>query len=120
MSETVMYMGRIEKVAETAVNISMNDICKHIMNECAPGMEIPAHCDDYEDYFREFMHDKYAIVDGVLYKVHSLSGGEDQTLFQASRNVDGSISFALRFYNGGVGFDEALGRALKNLEQEEA
>jgi hypothetical protein len=55
---------------------------------------------------------EYHVHNNKLYKIKDhqfMSENDDSKL---SRNKDGSISFALQFYNGGSDFDEELNYAL--------
>lgn len=67
-----------------------------------------------EDDFQE----KYTVVAGNIYRVKK-KDYEEEDIFLASKNNDGTISFTVKYYNGGCGFDEAIELAFKQLKETE-
>jgi hypothetical protein len=113
MSETVYYKG-------TAIEIkpkgkTLNDVAENILKN--QNKEIPSYysnaieclCDEY--YNEYFFHEKTQ----KLYKLDTDGYEDDGDIIRASKNEDESISFELRFYNGGASFDECLEEAFDNL-----
>jgi len=74
------------------------------------------HQIDYEtavECLQNEFYREYVIVLGKIYKVEMSTKDANYDVFQASKNEDGTISFTLKYYNGGCSFNEAIERALK-------
>ena len=54
------------------------------------------------------------IIDGLVYTVEETGVDQYADIFNSSKNKDGSISFEVKYYNGGCGFYEAIEKALSN------
>jgi hypothetical protein len=65
---------------------------------------------------KEELYRKYLFLDGKFYKVDSLKK-DDNDVYLAHNNPDGSIDFELVYYNGGCSFDDAIGCALGRMEK---
>ena len=61
---------------------------------------------DIENYI--YLYNKVYFVEDKLYD-------PDNDIFDMEENEDGTLSYNLRFYNGGCGFDEALEYASQNM-----
>lgn len=53
-------------------------------------------------------------IDGLIYEVEETRFEPYDDIFESSKNEDGSINFEVKYYNGGCGFQEAIGYALDN------
>ena len=58
---------------------------------------------------------KYYQNNGKLYEIERKEC--DDFIFEAKRKNNLTIDFTLRYYNGGCGFLEALGKAMENIKQ---
>lgn len=68
---------------------------------------------DINDYFRDEYDDKAIEIDGKVYVVESEHIEPWDDIFRSKKNVDGTIDFEVKYYNGGCGFDEAIREALE-------
>ncbi len=75
--------------------------------------------EEYNATFLEELLDKeykkWFLYDGILYKVENERSLDDDDVFHANKNSDGTINYVLRFYNGGCGFTEAMETALERM-----
>jgi hypothetical protein len=111
MSETVYITGKITPVVlagsadETAWGIlkSRGKSKETYYNDSAEQL-----CDDF---YKEFI-----VIDGVLYHLESTEMSDDEDIYNARENTDGSINFEVKFYNGGCSLSEAIEEAVGRLE----
>lgn len=66
------------------------------------------------DRFDDMLSDQYFVRDGIIYKIHNVSMGDE--ICEAIENEDGSISYHLMWDSGGSCFDEMLDSAIDNLK----
>lgn len=71
----------------------------------------------YDSYLEQLLNDcdKYIEINGILYEVMESTYCEDEDIFEASKNEEGTISFLVSYYNGGCSFSEAIEIALKEM-----
>lgn len=115
MSETVFYTGTLTRVTQPK-DASIEEQAKHIL--VTKGV---TERDSYNaTWLNQLMDDGYGeyvqLDDGFLYLVERQKKSSDGDIFQAKKNEDGSISFTVKYYNGGCSFNEAIDYAMENLE----
>lgn len=76
----------------------------------------PDYLDTFLQAVREELYRNYVVCGGKIFKVEKFQTLDDD-VYNAHTNPDGSISFELSYYNGGCSFDEAVGYALKKMEE---
>jgi hypothetical protein len=107
------YEQHIGKLKEIEIEESLETTCKEIMEN----KELPSYCSSYKEFLFDEKYDDYIVADDKLYKVVESQDIESyDDIMYAEENNDGTISFVVRYYNGGSGFGDAIGEALKNLE----
>jgi len=115
MSETVYYKGTLTEVYRLE-NETLEDQCKRIL-------QVEEFNDDYYDSFQEMVldqsYERYIVQDGILYAVQRQELNSEDSLFNISKNEDGTLNFEVRYYNGGCSFDEAIEYAFENKKLEE-
>lgn len=115
MSETEHNIGKLTPVAKIEDGQTEEEFVKGYM--IGQGYtEVPTWCEDWHDYFRETFTEEKFYCNGVVYFVE-YRNAEYEDIFYAEKNADGSISFTTKFYNGGCGFDEALGYAMESMNE---
>jgi hypothetical protein len=113
MSEDVHYKGKLTEVDCEDIDDFIRDQLK--------GVEPPkwydfSNSEELREYFLyEYTEDRYLIANEVLYRVQKYEL-DPYGHFLANRNPDGSISFDVKYYNGGCGFTEAIEQALEEME----
>lgn len=112
MSETVYYTGKLTKVA--CVSVGAEDQAREIM-----AVKGKTERDSYNDTWLEQLLDdcygEYVVIEGRIYAVERQKKDADDDIFLAEKNEDGSISFTVKYYNGGCSFNEAIVCAMENL-----
>lgn len=115
MSETVHYTGKLTRVSQHLGN-GVEEQAYNILSNSKSGTCIR---DTWNETWVEQLLDEdcgdYIVHDGNLYSIDRKENNADEDIFDADKNEDGSISFTVRYYNGGCSFDEAIKIALKNL-----
>ena len=97
--------GNIEETAKT--------LCK------SHGYDtLPKYCDTWVECLREELFDGYVSLKGKIFKVAECKPRDYGDIFKSYKNLDGSISFVVSYYNGSCSFSEALEYALTNMENE--
>lgn len=115
MSETEYLTGKLKQIY---TDLPIEDACKELLVE----LSIPFDDECYDSY-REFVDDNfyrdgYVVAKGKLFKIVECDEKDEwEDIFEATNNPDGTIDFVVKYYNGGCGFNEAIGYALDNLEE---
>lgn len=110
MSETETNTGKL-KPAVLIAGETNEDFAKRFLG---------GKKEDYnETYLEQLLEDGYmewVMHNGVLYSVKNERDADDGDIFNATLNPDGTISFVLRYYNGGCSFNDAIEEALKRMK----
>lgn len=117
MSDYEHYRGTIEEV-----ELVDDDLRKTIIELLGyAGKEVTDDDDEYmlNDYIYEYLDDKYIVIDeSKLYKIVQEEKTDPyEDIFRASVNSDGTISFDVKYYNGGCCKREAIQTALIRMEK---
>ena len=108
MSETVMYKGKLKNL-----NISPADFLKQ------QGKDLDSMLQEWVTYTSavnfEFYQEFYA-TEYTVFKVELDTGVDEYSDIFHSKQNGKDIDFLLRYYNGGCGFEEALDKAIENME----
>lgn len=111
MSEMVHYKGTLYKV-EKRKNETLEEQCQRIL-----GVDtIKDYYDSFQEMVADYLSEEYVIVDDVLYSYKMKEIDLDIDFFSSRVVNNNTIDFEVRFYNGGCGFSEAIGYAIKNKE----
>jgi len=115
MSETVHYKGTINKVV-----IPTGKTTEQVISEIlkSKGIKMASYYKDViecltDECYREYFYYRKT---ETLYKIHNEELDPYNDIILANENPDGSISYELKYYNGGAGFDECLEEALNKLK----
>ena len=106
MSETVMYKGKLKNL-----DITPEEFCKQQKINCTlQGYKT------YRDAINCEFYQKFYASEYRVYKIElDTKVDEYSDIFQSKQNGK-DIDFLLKYYNGGCGFEEALDKALENME----
>lgn len=105
------YESRIGTLRKIETN-NIEDTCKDICNNNPDCLK---WCDNFTEYVRCDMSDKYIISAGNIFEVIQDEYLDDDDMFKMTDNGDGTYSYILRYYNGGCGFAEAIDIAFENM-----
>ena len=104
MSDTVRFKGKLIPTGKT-------------LEEFFKDVELPKYYESLEEYLYD--HDEeYQVVNNLVYKVEGSYIDYYSGIFNAGRTDEGGFSIDVLFYNGGIGLTEAVGEALKGLDNE--
>ena len=123
MSENVHYVGILKKLKP----IDNETLEEQALRLCIEnGFEDKDHIyGDYESAIECLiwgLEGKFIIltVSGKTKIIYEIIDKSDNLFFEdiflATKNSDGTISFEIKYYNGGCGLDEALEDALSNMK----
>jgi len=107
MSQTESHFGKIIKIDGDAENL-----CQEVINDRNDQIDQHEYNQSAIDYVEENYED-YAVFNNTLYRVEDTELVESD-IYKSWLNHDGSIGYAVSFYNGGCGFLEALEDAVKD------
>jgi len=124
MSEVVHFRGKLQEVIAKD-NESMQDVAKRILDEALVEKK-----DYHEDYIECLLdtsyknvkgyYSEYVLINERLYKVIDCESIDpDDDIIKAEVNPDKTISFEVKYYNGGCGFDEAVEEAVNKIDKKE-
>jgi hypothetical protein len=111
MSEVVHYRGTLTRV-EKLESESLEDQCKRLSGN----KRLQSYHDSYQEQLVHDNYQDYVILDDVLYSVKKQDIDPDEDISRMTENEDGTLSFEVKYYNGGCSFDEAIEEAFGNKE----
>jgi len=118
MSSTEAFKGIAKKVA-IPDHLSLNEKIKHFHENISELSNFDQYKEDcLEECFREHFWkqpEKYLIVGGDIYGILEIRDICPESIFEGSRNSDDSINFVVSYYNGGMGFEEALQEVMNKV-----
>lgn len=108
------YETRIGKMKKLDTD-NLEGLCEIICNQL--NITKPEYLDTYKECIK-YETEKYVIVDNNIYEIIQDKDVDDYgDIFEATENIDGTIDYTLRYYNGGCGFPEAIEYALNKLNK---
>lgn len=113
MSETVHFRGKAIKIAtgEDCEGVA-SSILKERDKEISSFYDTALEC-LYDTFDEEYF---YHSTSETLFSITTEEIDEDCEIIKANYNLEGSIDYELRFYNGGAGFSECLEEAMDKLD----
>ena len=113
MSETVWYKGKLTEIKPTQTRTTEFTARKILVED--RGLEKATYHETYLEALCDELYEEYYTYKGKLYKLTKESYEYDDDIIRASNNVDGTIEYELKYYNGGAGFGECMDEALDKL-----
>lgn len=113
MSEQVHFVGVLRPV-ERKYHESLEEQCQKICMDNGY-KQLDGYLDSWTEVIFEELYDKYVVVNDNLYEVLSKRMLENHDVYSAHRNLDGTISYEVSYYNGGCCFEEALEEAFRYI-----
>lgn len=106
MSETEHHIGKLKPTGKR-------------VNEYIGYLKIPSYYKSVDEYFRDEFESIACVIDGLVFEIEASNYEDPDDIFIASKNEDGSIDFQVKYHNGSCGFGEALGYAIKNIDNKD-
>lgn len=110
MSGMESWIGTAE-VIKPKDGEDLEALCKRMCNE--RGINDLEYSETWQECIQDRFYKMYIIASESLYDVSDKKDVQDEDIFEASLNNDGTVRFTLQFYNGGCSFSEAFEHALK-------
>ena len=114
MSQMEVHIGRLLKV-DHCKEESIENWCKEYCNQNGISSLI-SYYDSWQECFIDEFDKEFIIANNSIYKIVENKKCDGEDVFEASKNELGQIQYCLSYYNGGCGFSEAIGIALKRME----
>ena len=112
MSQTVYYTGTLTEVIPKDGMLLENLMLDLLTDEDKLNL---SNGYTIKELFEDRYYEEYVILEDRLYKVKNLHDAEEESVFLITKNNDGSLNFALRYYNGGAGFTECMEEAFDKI-----
>lgn len=111
MSDYEHHYGKLTPI-EHQTNLSTQEVAKTILNL----NKIPLDADeDFITQLNDELYGKFICIKDKIYKIDDKEHDSSDDIIRASLHSDNSITYEVRYYNGGCGFGEALEEALKKI-----
>ena len=112
MSNTEHKVGRQIPIE---VRNTLEEKAKNIVESKVDKLE--EYHNNYIDALNDYCYKEYIVLDKKIYKVEMEEFNDGEDIYEAKLNSDNSISFVVKYYNGGVSFEEAIEYSLKKMEE---
>ena len=115
MSKTALHIGKLRKI-ELKSDQSLEDFYKEKLKEIGI-TELRKYDNDWEDAFRDEFNEKYFIVNNIIWEAFEHEEKDDSNdIYELKSNPDGTLSFIMKFYNGGTCLSECIEEELEKLK----
>ena len=110
MSGTRHYKGTLKLVATTEESAERES--KKYLNSIGK-TELPKSCYTWLEYLKDYTYDDYVTIGDSLYSVELEDVGDEEVF--ASNKVEYGYKFEVQYYDGSMGFEEAIEEAIHNV-----
>lgn len=120
MSEMETHVGKLRKVQRNEGQ-SVEDWCREKCEDLGVPSMLPELYYSWQEtllYHLDF-YEKLFFVNGEIWEAFDHKNLADDNIFEMTPNPDGTVSFTMRFYNGGTFLGECIEEGLKKLEKNE-
>ena len=117
MSDYEAHRGTLTKVQKTKEEVVQEflDNYKGKNKEILKAKNNLLSKDDLDELFQDYLEDSYIELDSNIYKVKNIVIDDEMLIMD--KNPDGTLSYIVKFYNGGCGFNEALEAAYERIKK---
>jgi hypothetical protein len=116
MSQTEIHVGKLRKV-DTG-NLTVEEWCENKCKEQGRN-EISSYNNSWTEEFRSTSHEKYFFTESEIWEAFEhIEGDDGDDIYHMQKNEDGTISFVMRFYNGGTCLTECIEEGLEKIDQQ--
>jgi hypothetical protein len=116
MSEVESHVGTLVKIGFRK-GMTTEEKAKEVCKKWFRKTELEPCYTDWTEYLQEEGYKEFVIVNGEIYHILSDRELSDEDIFYAEENKDGTISYTLRYYNGGCCFSSAVETALRQMQK---
>lgn len=121
MSSMESHVGKLRKVQRNEGQ-SIEDWCREKCEDNGVPSMLPELYDSWQEtlkYHLDF-YETYFFIDGEVWEILDHRDLDDSDTYEMTPNPDGTISFIMRFYNGGTCLTECIEEGLKKLNKADA
>ena len=118
MSQTEHHIGKLRKVVINE-GYSVEDWCREKCQDLGVPSMLPELYDSWEETLKYHLnlYEKYFFVNGEIWEAFDhIELDADDDIYQLTPNEDGTLSFTMRFYNGGTHLSECIEEELEKLK----
>ena len=118
MSEMEAHVGKLRKIRRNEGQ-SVEDWCREKCEDKGVPSMLPELYDSWKEtllYHLDF-YEKLFFVNDEIWEVFDHIDLDDDDIYEMRPNPDGTISFVMRFYNGGTCLSECIEEGLEKLNK---
>lgn len=116
MSHTETHIGKLRKVDFQGK--TKEEWCEMKCREMGK-TEIDLYNHSWEEQLRDTAYQKYFFANGEIWQAFEHRELDDTDLYELIPHEDGTVSFAMQFYNGGTCLTECIEEQLEKLSKKE-
>ena len=120
MSDMESHIGKLRKV-DIPENYSIEDWCREKCEDNGVPSMLPELYDSWQEtlkYHLDF-YETYFFINGEVWEVFEHTELVDDDMFIMEPNEDGTISFTMRFYNGGTCLSECIEEGITRIKKKQ-
>jgi hypothetical protein len=119
MSQTETHIGKLRKVVLNE-GYSIEDWCREKCQDNGVPNMLPELHNSWQEtlLYHLDLYEKIFFVNGEIWESFEHKELDDDDIYEMEQNEDGSISFTMRFYNGGTCLSECIEEGLEKLKKE--
>lgn len=117
MSNMESHVGKLRKVPRNEGQ-SIEDWCREKCEDNGVPSMLPELYDSWKEtllYHLDFYEKFFFVNDEIWEIIDHKDLDDDDDIFEMTPNLDRTVSFMLRFYNGGTNLNECIVHGLKKL-----
>jgi len=112
MSQTELHFGKLRKV-ELKENKTTDEFFKEKLLE--KGIH-DLNNSSLDNAFKDNFYEKYFIINNVIWEVFDhIEKDASDDIYEITKNTDGTLSFIMKFYNGGTCLSECIEEGLARI-----
>jgi hypothetical protein len=118
MSQMETHIGKLRKVI-IMDNHSVEDWCREKCEEAGVPSMLPEYYNSWKETLQYHLdaYNKYFFMDGEVWEAFEHKELEDDDIYEMSKNEDGTLSFTMRFYNGGTCLTECIEESIERINK---
>ena len=110
MSEIIHYKGTLIYL-EKLIGESLEEQCKRLCGN----ISLSQFYNTYEEYLLDSRYMELVIIKGDIYEVKKNENINEKSVFSSKTDGNGDIEFEIRYNEGIYSFEEAIEKAVKNI-----
>ena len=118
MSEMEAHVGKLRKV-QINEGQSVEDWCREKCEDRGVPSMLPELYDSWKETLKYHLdlYETYFFINDEIWEAFDHKELGDDDIYKMTPNPDGTISFTMRFYNGGTNLQECITEELRKLNK---